>query len=773
MKKTILLLLLVLGFQVQAQLSTEKADSIISQLSLEEKVYLVVGTGMDIPGFSEESNAPQSIVGETQNKIPGAAGTSYPNKKAGFPAVVFADGPAGIRISPTRPDASDQTFYATAFPTAISLASTWNVALVREVGRAFGNEGKEYGIDFLLAPALNIHRNPLGGRNFEYYSEDPVLSGKIAAGFVNGVQEEGIGATIKHFVANNSETNRTELNTVVSERALREIYLKGFEIAIEESNPWALMSSYNKINGVYASENENLLTKLLRDEWHFKGFVMTDWFAGKDPVAQMIAGNDLLMPGTNAQSKRILEAVRSGELDEKILDRNITHILKQYIKTPSFNNYIPSGKPDLKAHKSLARKAAAEGMVLLKNDAALPVTKAAKVALFGVTSYETIAGGTGSGDVNKAYSVSLFEGLQNAGFLVDKNLSANYETYITNEKLKIPEKKFFFEKDLLVPEKTWTEEALKVLAETNDVAVFTLGRTSGEFQDREVEGDFKLTQVELNLIQNLHAVFKANNKKLIVVLNIGGVIETAGWKDYADGILLAWQPGQEAGKAIADIISGAVNPSGKLTISFPFNLKDVPSSANFPGKILDPNTPKPTNPLFGVPSQEVYEEGIYIGYRYFDTFKVATSYPFGFGSSYTKFDFKNLNLTRNDSIITITCEITNSGDISGKEVVQLYVTAPLGEVEKPTQELKGFTKTGLLAAGETQEVSISVDLKHLGYFDTITHSWKLDQGEYKFIIASDSQTPELTVEIPLEAKILSVNQPLLIPTRPIKELQRN
>jgi len=773
MKKPILLLLLVLGFQVQAQLSTEKVDSIISQLSLEEKVYLVIGTGMDIPGFSEESNAPQAIVGETQYKIPGAAGTSYPNKKAGFPAVVFADGPAGIRISPTRPDAPGQTFYATAFPTATSLASTWNVALVREVGSAFGDEGKEYGVDFLLAPALNIHRNPLGGRNFEYYSEDPVLSGKIAAGFVNGVQEEGIGATIKHFVANNSETNRTELNTVVSERALREIYLKGFEIAIEESNPWALMSSYNKINGVYASENENLLTKLLRDEWHFKGFVMTDWFAGKDPVAQMIAGNDLLMPGTNAQSKRILEAVRSGELDEKILDRNITNILKQYIKTPSFKNYTPSGKPDLEAHKSLARKAAAEGMVLLKNDTALPVTKASNVALFGVTSYETIAGGTGSGDVNKAYSVSLFEGLQDAGFLVDKKLSANYETYITEEKTKIPEKKFFFEKDILVPEKTWTVEALKVLAETNDVAVFTLGRTSGEFQDREVEGDFKLTQVELNLIQNLHAVFNANNKKLIVVLNIGGVIETADWKDAADGILLAWQPGQEAGNAMADIITGAVNPSGKLTISFPVNLKEVPSSANFPGKILDPNTPKPENPLFGVPSQEVYEEGIYIGYRYFDTFKVATSYPFGFGSSYTNFDYENLNLTRDESIATVTCTITNSGDIPGKEVVQLYVTAPLGEVEKPTQELKGFTKTRLLAPGETQEVSISVNLKHLGYFDTITHSWKLDQGKYKFIIASDSQTPELMVEIPLEAKILSVNQPLLIPTMPLKELHRN
>ncbi len=317
MKKLLPIVFIAFAFQLNAQITPEKLDQIIGQLSITEKVYIVVGTGMNVPGFSEASNAPQSVVGTTQDKIPGAAGTSYTNKKLGYPAVVFADGPAGIRISPTREDFPGQTFYATAFPTATSIASTWNVALAQEVGAAFGREGKDYGVDFLLAPALNIHRNPLGGRNFEYYSEDPVLSGKITAGFVNGVQSEGVGATIKHFVANNSETNRTDLNTVVSERALREIYLKGFEIAIRDSKPWSVMSSYNKINGIYASENEDLLTKLLREEWNYEGFVMTDWFGGRDAVAQMIAGNDLLMPGTNKQSESILEASKIWYLTGK------------------------------------------------------------------------------------------------------------------------------------------------------------------------------------------------------------------------------------------------------------------------------------------------------------------------------------------------------------------------------------------------------------------------------------------------------------------------
>ena len=773
MKKAVFSLFMCATFTLHAQTTATKVSQIVDQLSLAEKVYLVIGTGMDIPGMTEESNAPQAVVGTTKDKVAGAAGTSYTNKNFNFPAVVFADGPAGIRISPVREEFPDDTFYATAFPTATSLSSTWNVDLVKEVGSAFGREGKEYGVDFLLAPALNIHRHPLGGRNFEYYSEDPVLAGKITAAFVNGVQAEGIGATIKHFVANNSETNRTELNTIVSERALREIYLKGFKIALEESNPWAIMSSYNKINGTYASENEELLNDLLREEWGYEGFVMTDWFAGKDPVAQMKAGNDLLMPGTNQQASAIMEAVKNGELPEEILDRNVTNILRQYFKTPSFKNYEPTGKPDLEGNKKIARKAAAEGMVLLKNkDKSLPLNSGAKIALFGVTSIETISGGTGSGDVNKAYMVPVTDGLKNAGFELDQDLLSTYDTYVKEERAKIPPKEMFFEKDILLPEKSWTATELEDIAERNDVAIFTLGRTSGEFQDRVVEGDFELSEDELQVIRNISTAFHAKNKKFIVLLNIDGVIETQSWKDATDAILLSWQPGQEAGNAIADVISGKVNPSGKLPVSFPLSIDDVASGKNFPGTVLDTTAPKPQNPLAGIPSEEIYEEGIYIGYRYFDSFEVPTSFPFGFGLSYTDFKFSDLNINRDGNIITLELKVRNSGETAGKEVVQLYVKSPEGSLEKPAKELKAFAKTRELIPGESQTVVLKTSIEDLASYDPATNSWKLDAGKYLFMPGRDSQNPELKEELSLEGQMLKQTQDLFNPQIKINELSR-
>jgi beta-glucosidase len=774
MKHFTLFLFIVFVAQLKAQTNTdEKINQIIDKLSIEEKVYFVIGTGMNIPSISQKSNAPESVIGSTQDKVPGAAGTSYINKQFNFPAVVFADGPAGIRINPKRDDFPNQTFYATAFPTATSLSSSWNLDMINQVGAAFGREGKDYGVDFLLAPALNIHRNPLGGRNFEYYSEDPVLSGKITAAFVKGVQSEGIGATIKHFVANNSETNRTSLNTVVSERALREIYLKGFKIAIDGSNPWALMSSYNKINGVYASENEDLLTKLLRDEWHYEGFVMTDWFGGRDAVAQMMAGNDLLMPGTDKQSSSILNALKSGTLSERVLDRNIAKILKQYFKTFSFNNYKPTNKPDLESNKMIAKNAATEGMVLLKNNEVLPINKSTKVALFGVTSYETIAGGTGSGDVNKAYMTSVFDGIKNADLNFDNNMTSNYEAYIKDEKAKIPPKKMFFEKDILVPEKSWTKEELNAIASNNEVAIFTLGRTSGEFQDRVLEGDFNLTQDEFTLIKNISEAFHSKNKKFIIILNIGGVIESQSWKLFADAILLAWQPGQEAGNAIVDIIWGKVNPSGKLPVTFPKALSDIPSTENFPGKVVDVNAPKPNSPLMGIPSEEIYEEGIYVGYRFFDTFNVDVSYPFGFGLSYTTFEYSNLNIVQDGDDITVSCSVKNTGNTDGKEVVQLYVKSALGTIEKPDKELKGFAKTKLLKTGESQNIIIKTNVSDLGYYDTNLHSWKLDAGLYNFSIASSSKNIELNKDLALDSRIIKTTKPLLSPQVEINELSRN
>lgn len=771
MKKIILFLFAIGFYQLNAQVSEEKLDSIINELSLAEKVYLLVGTGMDMPGVPQGAETNIATVGTTKDKVPGAAGTSYTNEKFNFPAVVFADGPAGIRISPKRDEAPEETFYATAFPTATGLASSWDIDLVKKVGAAFGREGKEYGVDFLLAPALNIQRNPLGGRNFEYYSEDPVLAGNIAAAFVNGVQSEGIGATIKHFVANNSETNRMALNTIVSERALREIYLKGFKIAIEKSHPWAVMSSYNKINGTYASENKNLLTDILRNDWGYDGFVMTDWFAGKDAVAQVKAGNDLLMPGTAQQATAILEAAKNGDLKESTIDGNVKRILKKYYLTPSFNDYKVSNKPDLELNKEIAREAAAEGMILLKNDNALPLDQSSKVALFGVTSVETISGGTGSGDVNKAYMVSVKDGFENAGFQLDNKLATTYASYVKEERAKVPPKKIFFLPDVIVPEKKWTEAELADFAKNNDVGIYTLGRTSGEFQDRKVENDFDLNPEELELIKDLSEAFHAQNKKFIMVLNIGGVIETESWKQYPDAILLAWQPGQEAGNAIADVLKGKVNPSGKLAVTFPKKLNDEASSKNFPGKALDPDQ-KPENIMAGVPSEEKYEEGIYVGYRYFDTFGVEPSFPFGYGISYTQFDYSDLEVSKNQDQIKIEFKVTNTGKVAGEEVAQIYVHAPNGAVQKPEKELKAFSKTKLLEPNESQQVQITLNTNDLGYFDEDSNSWQLEGGDYEIIVGSDSQTPELKAEVSLEKRTISTTSDALNPQIEIKELSK-
>ncbi len=769
------------------QLGKDPLSKVIAAMTLEEKVNLVVGQGMRMPGapseISKNTEQMSPVVGQTQDQVSGAAGTTYPIPRLGIPSIVVADGPAGLRISPTRQN-DKATYYCTAFPVATLLASTWDVDLVNKVGQVIGNEVLEYGVDVILGPGMNIHRNPLCGRNFEYYSEDPYVTGKIAAAMVNGIESNGVGTSAKHFAANNAETNRNSLNTIVSERALREIYLKGFGIMVEEAQPWTIMSSYNLINGTYAPESYDLLTKVLRNDWGFKGFVMTDWFGGRDAVAMMNAGNDLLMPGNPNQNKAILEAAKAGKLDIKVLDKNVERILNIILQSPKFKGYKISNKPDLKAHAEVSRQVASEGMVLLKNDnSTLPVSDNIKrFAAFGNTSYEIITGGTGSGDVNEAYSVALVEGLQNAGLSVDENLRILYEAYLKAAKAGRQRSRGFMMGSVPIAELSINSDIINSIVNLTDAAIITIGRNSGEGYDRrDGEGDFLLAPVEKELINSVTSAFHSKGKKAIVILNVGGVIETASWKEIPDAILLAWQAGQETGNSIADILVGKVNPSGKLATTFPVNYKDVPSASNFPGKVIGQTQPKADKEpdmaasfMRPQPAEVTYEEGIYVGNRYFTTFNVPVSYEFGYGLSYTAFEYSNLKLssTKFGNKLTATVEVRNTGKSEGKEVVQLYLTAPGKKLDKPAMELRGFKKSKLLKPGESQVLSFDISKKDLASFDPVLSAWTAEKGLYTVKAGASSKNLSQTATFNLGNDIIVKKEsPALLLKDKINELK--
>lgn len=730
--------------QTAPQLNANNIEEVIKAMTLEEKAQLLVGGGND--GFVGSG----AMLGHQKKFVPGAAGTTVAIPRLGIPATVQCDGPAGVHIDAHR-EGDSRNYYATGFPVGTCLASTWNTDLVRKVGEAIGNETLEYGCDVVLGPGMNLHRNPLCGRNFEYYSEDPVVTGLMGTAFVLGVQSQGVGVSAKHFAVNSQESDRTRVDERLSQRALRELYLKGFEMMVRKSNPWTIMSAYNKVNGVYAQGNKDLLTNILRNDWGYKGIVETDWIGEREdlPVEQEVAaGNDLLMPGYPAQVKDIVNAVKSGKLDINDVDRNVRRMLEYIVKTPRFKGYKYSGEPDLKAHAAITRQSSTEGMVLLKNNAALPIRGLKTVALFGVNSYDFMSGGLGSGAVNVGYSVDMVTGLKNIGVATTPQLTEIYQNYVKYAKAKLKADKnpmmwFLNQGQPKLDEIDITERCVANEEPKADAAIITIGRQAGEGMDRQINGEFNLSKTEQDMIFRVSDAFHAKGKKVIVIINSGSVMETASWRDRVDAILVAWQPGIEGGNSVADILTGKVNPSGKLTMTWPIAATDHPSTANF-AKEYDMYTYKNMEGWGkgNIPGVDFsnHEEDIYVGYRYFDTFKKNVAYPFGFGLSYTTFEMGKPSVKANGKNIEVSVTVKNTGKVAGKQVAQVYVTAPKGAYEKPAKELKAFGKTRELKPGESQTLKMTLEKRDLASFDEANSQWKVDAGNYLFQVGTDVES---------------------------------
>jgi len=726
------------GSNQSVRLRADNIDEVVSAMTLEEKVHLVIGCGMSMG---------------SDTKFPGTAGRTYDIPRLGIPSAYLADGPHRLAMAAKR-EFDSRTYHATEFPSSTTVAATFNPDAAHKVGRTLGTEVKDYGLDVLLAPGVNLMRNVLCGRNHEYYSEDPVLTGKMAAAYINGIQSRGTGTCLKHFAVNNQETNRNNNDSRLTQRPLRELYLKCFEIAVKESQPWSVMTAYNKVNGKYTCEDRELTEDILRDEWGFKGLVMSDWNAGKDAVTSIVAGNDMLQPGQDRQYKAILKAVESGTLDLALLDRSVKRVLEFVVKSHTFAGYEYPNKTDLEAHAQVDREIGAEGIVLLDNKQALPMAAGIKkVALYGTTSYDMVPAGMGFGSTGIGYyTVSMVEGLRNAGYTVDKELLNRYKKHMADEQKRLfPHGKppFAFTPLPRAEEFLPTAEELAAQVKANDIAVLTLGRVSGEGCDRRVE-DFLLKENELALIKQVSAAYRAAGKKLVVVLNICSPVETASWKGLADAVVCAFQPGQEVGNCITDILTGEVNPSGKLPMTFAVKYGDAPSDANFPFDYefkmpsfamgtgmnfkSEKKEEKPKEPEKNVDFTN-YEEGIYVGYR---TFGKEVSYPFGHGLSYTAFDYAVENAKMDADRCELKVSVKNIGKVAGREAVQLYVKAPNGGLDKPAKELKAFGKTALLQPGESQTLILTWNVMDMASFNEKNSSWELAKGEYQWMVAASS-----------------------------------
>ncbi len=753
-------------------------DKVLGKLTIEQKARLLVG----VPGNSDSLS----------HVTDGAAGWTYPIVEYGVPSINLADGPIGVRINPvvsdkirtvydeqglprmvcdyTKEDFVDKdTYYCTAMPSNAALAATWDADAARRYGAMMGDEAVVYGIDVVLMPGINTVRYPLCGRNFEYLSEDPVLTGELATELINGIQAKGVGSSLKHFVANNQQTGKKFSDARMTQRALREIYLRAFEKVVKDAHPWTIMSSYNLIGGDYTQTNPELMIDLLRDEWGYNGLVVTDWAVYRPTDALVRARTGLIMPGSEKIVQEIIEGVNNGSISEKLLDDAARDVLRLVARSITAKGWTPS-KPDLKANAMLSREIAADGMVLLKNDNnALPLARDKKIALFGATAYKSIAGGTGSSNVNKEYIIDIDEGLENSGFKLHDGLADSYRKHVEAQN-------FFTQKIVGVP--FWQEVSymrtvvpepdlsaalpmIRRMASECDAAVIVIGRLSSEEYDRQIKDDYNLTDTERRMIETVSARFREAGKPVIAVLNVGSSMEVDSWKDDVDAMLVAWMPGQEAGNAVADVISGDVNPSGRLPVTFAVNCTDHPSSANYPyiGQTEGRNFDY-TN----------YEEDIWVGYRYFDKAQKRVAYPFGYGLSYTDFSYSKPAIKKLKDRWEVTVDVTNTGDVTGREVVQLYVSAPANDMIKPVAELKAFAKTRRLAPGETETMHLSFTPRDIASFDADKSQWITEAGDYTVTLRRHGQGDDLMLPFSVAKPMTWKVKDILAPVVPIKTI---
>lgn len=637
-----------------------------------------------------------------------------------IPSIMLTDGPHGLRKKDEENGGPslDNSVPATCFPTAVTTASSWDPELLYEMGVTLGEECLAEKVSVLLGPGVNMKRSPLCGRNFEYFSEDPLLAGEVAAGFINGVQSKGIGTSLKHFATNNQEMRRMSVDSVVDERALREIYLTAFEIAVKKAHPWTVMNAYNKLNGTYCSDSEKLQQTILRDEWGFDGVVVTDWGAANDRVQGIIAGNDLEMPTSGGYNdKKIADAVRKGQLSIDMLDRRIDALLDLIFKS---EKALGCYTYDKKAHHELAHKVAAQSMVLLKNeDNILPIQKGKKVAVIGELARSPRYQGAGSSQINPTELTDAFSALIKEGY--QPLYSPGYD------------KKSKGISQLLINDAC-------ALAKKSDVVLLFIGLT----EEYEAEG-YDRTTLELPTSHNRLAEEICEVNDNVVVVLSGGSPVTMPWLSKVKGVLNAYLGGQASGSAVSDIISGKQNPCGKLAETYPLSLKDTQCFGSYPGTVMTTE----------------YRDSVYIGYRYYDTAKKEVLFPFGFGLSYTSFEYSSLKLSKkkikDTDELTVSFKVKNTGSVAGAEISQVYVSDVESTIYRPEKELRGFAKT-FLEPGEEKEVKVTLSKRAFAYFNVNINDWHVESGDFKILVGASSRDIKLedTVNVVSTAEDVTV-----------------